>query len=64
MNAVDTNILIYSLDRRDLVKRAEARKLLRELTLSAMPSVLLWQVLGEFVRQLRAWQASGQLSKN
>jgi predicted nucleic acid-binding protein len=62
MNAVDTNVLIYRLDRYELVKRAKARNLLLGLRSSPVPTVLPWQVLGELVRQLRAWQSQGQLS--
>jgi len=56
MNGVDTNILIYRLERRDPVKRAKARDLLRRLRASSVPTFLLWQVMGELVRHLRAWQ--------
>ena len=50
MNAVDTNVLIYRLDRREPVKQGKARSLLRQLALDTTPTVLLWQVLGEMVR--------------
>jgi predicted nucleic acid-binding protein len=63
MNAVDTNVFIYRLDRRDLVKRAKARDLLQQLSVSPAPTVLLWQVAGEFVRQLRSWKDQGQISQ-
>jgi len=64
MNAVDTNVLIYRLDRSDPVKQAKARELLRQLATSTEPTVLPWQVLGELVRQLRYWQDEGQLSRD
>jgi predicted nucleic acid-binding protein len=63
MNAVDTNVLIYSLDRRYPVKRAKARNLFRQLRSRPVRTLLLWQVAGEFMRQLRAWEAQGQLSR-
>lgn len=64
MNAVDTNVLIYSIDRHDPVKRGKARALLRQLQGSTPATVLPWQVVGELLRQLRAWQDQGQLSRN
>jgi predicted nucleic acid-binding protein len=62
MNAVDTNVLIYSVDRRDLQKRTKARDLLRQLWLSRTPTLLLWQVAAEFLRWLRWCQDQGQMS--
>jgi predicted nucleic acid-binding protein len=62
MNAVDTNVLVYSLDRRYPVKRAKARNLFRQLRSDPAGALLLWQVAGEFVRQLRTWEVQGQLS--
>jgi len=56
MNAVDTNVLVYRLDRTDPVKQAKARDLLRQLAKSDERTVLPWQVLGELVCQLRRWQ--------
>jgi predicted nucleic acid-binding protein len=64
MNAVDTNVLVYRLDRSDPVKQSRARDLLQELATSAEPTVLLWQVLGEAVRQLRYWQDQNQLTRD
>jgi predicted nucleic acid-binding protein len=62
MNGVDTNILIYSMDRSDLVKRAKARILIRQLRTSPPSTVLLWQVAGEFVRYLRFRQDRGEIT--
>jgi predicted nucleic acid-binding protein len=56
MIAIDTNILIYSLDRHDVVKRAKARSLLRQLHLQPDDVIVPWQVLGEFLRFLRSLQ--------
>ncbi len=63
MIAIDTNVLIYSLDRNDLVKRAKARRLLRELRSRSGDVVMAWQVIGEFVRFLRTLQDQGRLKR-
>jgi predicted nucleic acid-binding protein len=63
MNALDTNVFIYRLDRHDPVKQAKARALLRRLRAASAPTVLVWQVLGELVRQLRSWQDQGRLTR-
>jgi len=62
MIAVDTNVLVYRLDRSEPVKQGKARSLLRQLAVGAEPSVMPWQVLCELVRQLRYWQDKNQLS--
>jgi predicted nucleic acid-binding protein len=62
MNAVDTNILIYSLDRSEPAKQSKAQQLLLQLGSAAEPTFLLWQVLGESVQQLRRWRDQGQLT--
>jgi len=62
MNALDTNVLIYRLDRADPVKHAKARALVRRLRSAATPTILPWQMLGELVRQLRSWQYQGRLT--
>ena len=56
MIAVDTNVLIYRVDRHDPVKQVKARQLLRALMAGHPRPILLWQVAGEFVRFLRAWE--------
>ena len=63
MNAIDTNVLIYRLDRTEPVKQAKARELLRHLSSDPTPTLLLWQVLGELMRQLRYWQDQGQMAR-
>jgi predicted nucleic acid-binding protein len=55
MIAVDTNVLVYRLDRTEPEKQAVAKQLLSRLA-SEGETVLLWQVAGEFVNQLTAWQ--------
>ncbi len=63
MNAVDTNVLLYSVDRNEPEKQLKAQQLLRQLhSATAEPTVLLWQVLGESARQLRRWRDLGKLS--
>lgn len=64
MNAVDTNVLIYRLDRQEPAKQGKARELLRQLRSDSTPTLLLWQVLGELMRQLRFWQDQGQLTRD
>jgi predicted nucleic acid-binding protein len=64
MNAVDTNVFIYSLDRHEPVKQAKAQQLLRQLQASSEPTFLLWQVLGELVQQLRRWHDQGKLTRD
>jgi len=59
MIAVDTNILIYRIDRSEPAKRATARALLNRLV-NEGECVLLWQVLGELMRQLHAWRHEGR----
>jgi predicted nucleic acid-binding protein len=61
MNAIDTNVLIYRLDRAEPIKQATARGLIRSLAVQG-DTVLHWQVAGEFLRQLSAWRDQGRLS--
>lgn len=65
MIAIDTNILIYRLDRAEPVKQAIARDLLRQLKRDAATNqvVILWQVLGELMRHLRHWQDRGEITR-
>ncbi|MDT5121039.1 MAG: hypothetical protein QOC96_521 [Acidobacteriota bacterium] len=55
MNAVDTNILIYTHDPRDAVKQNKAVQLVASLT----DGVLLWQVACEYVAASRKLAAYG-----
>lgn len=68
MNAVDTNVLIYARDPRDLIKHQKARQLMAAMTNGA----LLWQVGCEFIAasrklatvgytQAQAWRELEQL---
>ena len=63
MNAVDTNILVYSLDRHEPTKQFKAQQLLQQLQGAATPTFLPWQVLGELVQQLRRWRDQGKLTQ-
>jgi predicted nucleic acid-binding protein len=62
MNAIDTNVLLYSVDRNEPVKQLKAQKLLQSLHASPEPTILLWQVLGEAAQQLRRWRDLGKLT--
>ena len=62
MNAVDTNVLLYSIDRNEPAKQLVAQQLLQRLRSATEPTVLLWQVLGELVQQLRRWRDHGRLT--
>ena len=62
MNAVDTNVLLYSVDRNEPAKPLRAQQLLNQLRLTAEPTILLWQVLGEVTQQLRRWREQQRLT--
>jgi predicted nucleic acid-binding protein len=65
MNAVDTNVLLYSVDRNEPAKQLIARQLLQQLRSAGAgdgPTLLLWQVLGELAQQLRRWRDQGRLT--
>ncbi len=62
MNAVDTNVLLYSLDASEPTKRPIAQALLRDLRASSEKTVLPWQVLCEATAQLRTWTAKKRIS--
>jgi predicted nucleic acid-binding protein len=61
MNAVDTNIWLYSVDHFEPVKRQQAVNLLEQLSSAPEPVVLLWQVAGEYMNGLRRWANQGRL---
>ena len=63
MTAIDTNVLIYSIDRHDAVKRAKARLLLRQLRLEPDGVIIPWQVIGEFLRYLRTLQDQKRIDR-
>jgi predicted nucleic acid-binding protein len=63
MNAVDTNILLYSIDRSEPTKQLKAQQLLQQLHAGSERTFLLWQVLGELGQQLRRWRDQGKLTQ-
>lgn len=52
MIAIDTNVLVYAIDRNEPTKQTQAQELLAVL-LDAGETVLIWQVLGEYLSCLR-----------
>jgi predicted nucleic acid-binding protein len=62
MNAVDTNVYVYALDADEATKQAKALELFDQLALHPADTVLIWQVAGEFLNQLRRWESQGQLT--
>jgi len=62
MNAVDTNVFLYSVDGNEPAKRLKAEQLLTQLRSVPETTVLLWQVLGELCQQLRRWRDQGKLT--
>jgi predicted nucleic acid-binding protein len=63
MNAVDTNVLIYSLDVDEPDKQAKAKVLLIDLAAAQPQTILPWQVAGEFLNWLRRWESAGRVSQ-
>lgn len=62
MNAVDTNVLIYALDSDTPVKQVRAIDLLDRLTQTAGSTILPWQVVGEFLSNLRRRESMKRIS--
>ena len=63
MNAVDTNVVVYSLDRHEPAKRAKAGDLFNRLGQAGDRPVLLWQVAGELLSCLRKWEDRGRIAR-
>lgn len=63
MNAVDTNVLVYFVDRDEPAKRDRAIALLDGLVKENIETVLLWQVAAEFLSCLRRWENEGRISR-
>ena len=55
MNAVDTNVWLYAIDFKEPQKLGRSRQLLADLE-TTDGTVLLWQVVSEFVNGLRRWE--------
>ena len=62
MNAVDTNVLLYSLDASEPTKQPIAQELRRSLGDSSDKTILPWQVLCEATAQLRYWTAKKRIA--
>src|SRR5262245_64807994 len=62
MIAVDTNVLVYSVDPRDPGKQQKADALINRL-IGLSTALLPWQVLVEYVNQVRYLQRSGIISE-
>ena len=63
MNAVDTNVFVYFVDRDEPLKRAKAVELLDRLVKEDVETVLLWQVAAEFLNCLRRWENEGRINR-
>lgn len=62
MNAVDTNVFVYSLDTDEPDKQAKAKALLASLLGAQQATIVPWQVAGEFLNWLRKWERAGRVS--
>ena len=62
MNAVDTNVYGYTIDADEPIKQAKAIALLDRLGLVPAETIILWQVAGELLGQLRRFEAKGKLT--
>lgn len=62
MIAIDTNVLVYSVDDGDPDKKDKARTTIRSVLASGESTVLPWQVAVEFLAKLRKWEAAGKLA--
>lgn len=62
MNAIDTNVYVYALDADEPVKQTKAVELLDRPAVTPAETVILWQVAGEFLGQLRRFEARGVLT--
>jgi predicted nucleic acid-binding protein len=63
MNAIDTNILVYSFDRDEPAKRTQAVRLIDYLVQEDVETVLLWQVAAEFLCCLRRWEIEKRINR-
>ncbi len=62
MHAIDTNIVIYRFDRRDLSKQRVARKLIAQLQ-ARQDTILPWQALAEFGKYLNELRRQKQIDR-
>jgi predicted nucleic acid-binding protein len=63
MNALDTNVLVYFVDKDEPAKQAQAINLLDNLVKEDFETVLLWQVAAEFLNCLRRWENEGRIGR-
>jgi len=64
MNAIDTNVLVYSVDAFEPARQLQAIRLLDELSRKEEPLIVLWQVAVEFVACLRRWENAGRITRD
>jgi predicted nucleic acid-binding protein len=62
MNAIDTNIFVYALDTDEPVKQVKAQALLQRLAPARGDTILLWQVAGELLSNLRKRETAGRIT--
>jgi predicted nucleic acid-binding protein len=62
MTAIDTNIFIYALDASEGEKHIKAAAFLASLAGKPGAAVTLWQVVGEFLKKLRQWKSTGEIT--
>lgn len=63
MIAIDTNVLVYSVDYQEAVKQTVAMELLARLQREG-DTILLWQALGEFARWLTTNERNGAITRD
>ena len=61
MIAIDTNVLVYRFDFNEPVKQQKSVLLLRQLVFDK-ETLMQWQVLAEFLRQISRWQQEGTIT--
>src|SRR5437868_1749611 len=62
MNAVDTNVFVYSFDSDSTAKQVRARELVGRLARVPAETILPWQVAGELLSCLRKWESAGRIT--
>jgi hypothetical protein len=59
MNAADTNVYVCALDADEPVKQVKVLEWFDRVVLQSAETVLIWQVAGEVLSQLRRWESTG-----
>jgi predicted nucleic acid-binding protein len=62
MNAIDTNVLVYSFDTDDPVRQRQAIELLDRLSGNPENTILPWQAIVECLACLRRWTVRGRMT--